>query len=72
MENSNLEPCVNSYSIENDPLYKPIDPLVKDKIDKAAEKQIRSMSINENVDTDSTKLPNQNYALIKLYRLFEI
>jgi len=54
------------YSIENDPLYKPINQDKKAKIDKAVEKQIRSLSLDENVDTDSTKVPGQNYALISV------
>jgi len=54
------------YSIENDPLFKPISDDKKDKIDKAVEKKIKSMSIDENVDKDSLTIPGQKYALISI------
>ena len=54
------------YSMENDPLFKPISEEKKKKIDDAVEKQIRSLSLDENVDKDSEKLSGQNYALISV------
>lgn len=62
-------PSVNSgkeYSIENDPLFKPISEEKKKKIDEAVENKIRSLSIDENVDTDFTTVPGQKYALISV------
>jgi hypothetical protein len=62
-------PSVNSgkeYSIENDPLFKPINEEKKKKIDEAVEKKIRSLTIDENVDTDYTTVPGQKYALISV------
>ncbi len=50
----------------NDPLHKPIDEKVKQKIDNAVEKHVRNMSLDENVETDDTKIPGQNYALISI------
>ena len=55
-----------AYSMENDPLFKPISEDKKKVIDKAVEKQIRSLTLDENVDTDTTKVPGQNYALISI------
>lgn len=54
------------YSIENDPLFKPISDEKKKIIDEAVEKQVRSMSLDENVDKDDTKVSGQNYALISV------
>lgn len=54
------------YSIENDPLFKSISDEKKKVIDKAVEKQIRSLSLDENVDKDSEKVAGQNYALISV------
>jgi uncharacterized protein YutD len=50
----------------NDPLHKPIDEKVKQKIDNAVEKHVRNMSLDENVETDDTKIQGQNYALISI------
>ena len=55
-----------TYSIETDPLFKPIDESKKEAIDKAVEKKIRSLTLDENVDKDSTTIPGQNYALISI------
>ena len=57
---------MSEYSIENDPLFKPISEDKKRAIDKAVEKQIRSLSMDENVDKDQEKLSGQNYALISI------
>ena len=58
---SNIE-----YSIENDPLFKDISEEKKNKIDRAVEKKIKNMSLDENVDKDTMTLPGQNYALISI------
>ena len=54
------------YSIENDPLFKPISEEKKKVIDEAVEKKIRSLTLDENVDKDSEKISGQNYALISV------
>ena len=54
------------YSIENDPLFKPISEDKKKKIDEAVEKKIKSLTLDENVDKDIEKLSGQNYALISI------
>ena len=54
------------YSMENDPLFKPISDEKKKVIDEAVERQIRSLSLNENVDKDTEKVSGQNYALISI------
>ena len=54
------------YSIENDPLFKPISDEKKKVIDEAVERQIRSLSLDENVDKDAEKVSGQNYALISV------
>lgn len=54
------------YSIENDPLFKPISDEKKKVIDEAVERQIRSLSLDENVDKDTEKVSGQNYALISV------
>ena len=54
------------YSIENDPLFKPISDEKKKVIDEAVERQIRSLSLDENVDKDTEKVSGQNYALISI------
>lgn len=61
MENSQKE-----YSVETDPLFKPIAEDKKKQIDEAVEKHIRSLSLDEIVDKDDTKVPGQNYALISI------
>ena len=67
MENKESNDNKNvAYSMENDPLFKPISEDKKRVIDKAVEKQIRSLTLDENVDTDTTKVPGQNYALISI------
>jgi len=54
------------YSIKNDPLFKPISDEKKKVIDEAVERQIRSLSLDENVDKDTEKVSGQNYALISV------
>lgn len=54
------------YSMENDHLFKPISDEKKKVIDKAVERQIRSLSLDETVDKDSEKVSGQNYALISV------
>ena len=54
------------YSIETDPLFKPISDEKKKVIDEAVEQQIRSLSLDENVDKDTEKVSGQNYALISV------
>ena len=54
------------YSIETDPLFKPISDEKKKVIDEAVEQQIRSLSLDENVDKDTEKVSGQNYALISI------
>jgi hypothetical protein len=54
------------YSIENDPLFKPISDEKKKVIDEAVERQIISLSLDKNVDKDTEKVSGQNYALISV------
>tara|TARA_B100000886_G_scaffold336969_1_gene296766 strand:+ start:747 stop:1709 length:963 start_codon:yes stop_codon:yes gene_type:complete len=54
------------YKMENDPLFKPISEEKKLKIDEAVEKKIKSLSLDETVDTDTTTVPGQNFALISI------
>ena len=54
------------YSIENDPLFKEVSGQRKKAIDKAVEKKVRSLTLDENVDKDTTTVPGQNYALISI------
>ena len=54
------------YSIENDPLFKPISSDKKLLIDSAAEKKIKSMSLDSVVEKDSMTVPGQKYALISI------
>lgn len=54
------------YSIENDPLFKPISEDKKKLIDQAVEKKIRSLTLDENVDKDAERVSGQNYALISV------
>lgn len=53
-------------NIEIDPLFKEINPDKKKEIDIAVEKKIKNLTLDENVDTDSTIVPGQNYALISI------
>lgn len=53
-------------NIDTDPLFKDIDSEKKSIIDKAVKQKIKSLSLDENVDTDSTIVPGQNYALISI------
>lgn len=64
-ESNECNEC-NEYSIENDPLFKPISDEKKKLIDDAVERQIKSLSLDENVDKDSEKLSGQNFALISI------
>ena len=54
------------YSMETDPLFKPISEHKKKVIDRAVEKQIKSLSLDENVTKDTMTIPGQNYALISI------
>ena len=54
------------YSIENDPLMQPLSDEKKKVIDAAVEKQVRSLSLDENVDKDVEQLSGQKYALISI------
>ena len=54
------------YSIENDPLFKPISDEKKKVIDEAVERHVRSLTLDENVSKDEEKLSGQNYALISI------
>lgn len=54
------------YSIENDPLFKPIDQGKKEKIDQAVEKKVGSISMEQNLARDDSRVPGQNYALISI------
>lgn len=54
------------YSIETDPLFQELSSDKKQVIDEAVERKIRSLTLDENVNTDETKIPGQNYALISL------
>ena len=56
----------STETLENDPLFKPISDEKKKNIDKAVEKQIRSLSLDENVDKDTEKISGQNFALISV------
>ena len=63
----NIHPGENvEYKLENDPLFKPINDEKKKKIDEAVERKIKSLTLDENVDTDNTTVPGQNYALITI------
>jgi len=64
MESNENNQITSEYSIENDPLFKPISDEKKKVIDEAVERQIRSLSLDENVDKDIEKVSGQNYALI--------
>ncbi len=55
-----------TYSMETDPLFQPISEDKKKLIDKAVEKKISSLSLDDNVDKDTVKVPGQNYALISI------
>ena len=54
------------YSIETDPLFKPIEENKKIQIDKQVEKNVRSLTLDQNVDTDTEKMHGQNFALISI------
>ena len=54
------------YSIESDPLFKEVTGSKKEGIDNAVEKKIRSLTIDDNVDKDTTTVPGQKYALISI------
>ena len=54
------------YSMQTDPLFQEVSGEKKKKIDDAVERQIRSLSLDENVDKDSEKVSGQNYALISV------
>ena len=54
------------YSIETDPLFKPIDEDKKKKIDKQVEKNVRNLTLDQNVDTDTEKMHGQKFALISI------
>ena len=54
------------YSIETDPLFKPIDDDKKKIIDKQIKKNVSSLTLDENVDKDTEKIHGQNYALISI------
>jgi hypothetical protein len=54
------------YSIENDPLMQPLSEEKRKIIDKAVSKQIKSLSLDENVDKDIEQLSGQKYALISI------
>ncbi len=65
-EETNKTQESQEYSIENDPLFKPISDDKKKVIDEAVEKKIKSLSLDENVDKDEERLSGQNYALISV------
>ena len=54
------------YSMENDPLFKPISDEKKKLIDEKVERHVRSLTLDENVNKDSDKISGQNYALISI------
>lgn len=54
------------YSIETDPLFKPISDEKKKVIDKAVEKKMKTLTLDEVVDKDTEKVHGQNYALISV------
>lgn len=56
----------DKYSIDDDPLMQPLSEEKRQIIDKAVEKQIKSLSLNENVDKDIEQLSGQKYALISI------
>ena len=56
----------DKYSIDDDPLMQPLSEEKREIIDKAVEKQIKSLSLNENVDKDIEQLSGQKYALISI------
>jgi hypothetical protein len=63
---SEVETKKKEYSIEDDPLFKPISEDKKKVIDKEVGKKIKSLALDENVDKDNEKLSGQNYALISV------
>jgi len=65
-ETNNMPEKQKEYSIETDPLFKPISEHKKKQIDEAVKKQVASLSLDENVDKDEMKVSGQNYALISL------
>lgn len=56
----------SDYDMKTDPLFKDINADKKAEIDRAVEKKIKSLTLDENVDTDTTTVPGQNYALISI------
>lgn len=54
------------YTMETDPLFKDIDEEKKKEIDKLVEDKVKSLTLEENVDTDIMNIPGQNYALISI------
>ena len=54
------------YSIENDPLFKPIAEDKKKIIDEAVKKHVNSLTLDENLSKDEERLSGQNYALISI------
>ena len=56
----------DKYSIDDDPLMQPLSEEKRKIIDEAVAKQIKSLSLNENVDKDIEQLSGQKYALISI------
>ena len=66
-DNSSQTPTEHpEYSMENDPLFKPLDEKKAAIIDKVVKEQIKSLTMDEVVDVDDTKINGQNYALISI------
>ena len=53
-------------SMDDDPLFAPISNEKAIEIEKAVKNKMKTLSFDEIVDTDSTKISGQNYALISL------
>ena len=57
---------IPEYSIENDPLFQPISDEKAKIIDESIKKKMKTLSLDQIVDTDTTKINGQNYALISI------
>ena len=53
-------------SPKNNPLLEPISDIKAKKIDETIKKKIKTLTLDEVVDTDSRKMNGQNYALISI------
>lgn len=66
IEPNSVPPPPQEYTMNTDPLFKEVSGARKEAIDKAVEKKIRSLTLDENIDKDTPTVPGQNYALISI------